>query len=85
VAFTYTPQETLLRGRVMTKPMGSERSVILFLLNFLLLWQIGTGTTSTTIDDSIKEVVCNGTYILPEYEGTTNTLSDSFKDISIYV
>lgn len=52
----------------MTKPMGSERSVILFLLNFLLLWQLGTGTTSTTIDDRIKEVVCNGTYILPEYE-----------------
>jgi hypothetical protein len=69
----------------MTKPMGSERSVILFLLNFLLLWQLGTGTTSTTIDDRIKEVVCNGTYILPEYEGTTNTLSDSFKDISTYV
>jgi hypothetical protein len=85
VACTYTPQETLLRDRVMTKPMGSERSVILFLLNFLLLWQLGTGTTSTTIDDRIKEVVCNGTYILPEYEGTTNALSGLFKDISIYV
>ncbi|KAH8485153.1 hypothetical protein H0E87_026799, partial [Populus deltoides] len=45
---------------------GSERSVILFLINFLLLWQLGTGTTSTTIDDRIDEVVRNGT--LPEYE-----------------
>ncbi|XP_061954463.1 probable leucine-rich repeat receptor-like serine/threonine-protein kinase At3g14840 isoform X2 [Populus nigra] len=44
----------------MTKPMGSERSVMLisrlFILNFLLLWQPGTGTNSTTIDDRIKEV-----------------------------
>jgi hypothetical protein len=54
----------------MTKPMGSERSVLLisrlFLLNFLLLWQPGTGIT--TFDESIEEVARNGT--LPEYEGT---------------
>ncbi|KAI5561023.1 hypothetical protein BDE02_16G085100 [Populus trichocarpa] len=47
----------------MTKPMGSERSVMLisrlFLLNFLLLWQPGTGTTSTPINDSIDEVENN--------------------------
>ncbi|KAL9374129.1 hypothetical protein Peur_033749 [Populus x canadensis] len=47
----------------MTKPMGSERSVMLisrlFLLNFLLLWQPGTGTTSTPINDSIDEVKNN--------------------------
>jgi len=72
VAYTYTPQETLLRGRVMSRPMGSERSVMLisrlFILNFLLLWQPGTGTNSTTFDESIEEVARNGT--LPEYEGT---------------
>ncbi|KAH8485190.1 hypothetical protein H0E87_026833, partial [Populus deltoides] len=54
----------------MTKPMGSERSVMfisrLFLLNFLLLWQPGTGTNSTTFDESIEEVAVSGT--LPAYE-----------------
>jgi len=87
VAYTYTPQETLLRDRVMTKPMGSERSVLLisrlFLLNFLLLWQPGTGTTSTTIDDRIKEV--ENKKLLPDDEGTNLSRSNSFKDISIYV
>ncbi|KAG6744527.1 hypothetical protein POTOM_051163 [Populus tomentosa] len=52
----------------MSKPIGSEWSVMLisrlFLLNFLLLWQLGTGTT--TFDDSIKEVERNGS--LPDYE-----------------
>ncbi|KAG6743532.1 hypothetical protein POTOM_052231 [Populus tomentosa] len=52
----------------MSKPIGSEWSVMLisrlFLLNFLLLWQLGTGTT--TFDDSIEEVVRNGS--LPDYE-----------------
>jgi hypothetical protein len=85
VAYTYTPQETLLRDRVMTKPMGSERSVMLisrlFLLNFLLLWQPGTGTT--TFDESIEEVARNGT--LPDCEGTNNSLSGTFKYISIHV
>ncbi|KAJ6980714.1 hypothetical protein NC653_024153 [Populus alba x Populus x berolinensis] len=42
----------------MSKPIGSEWSVMLisrlFLLSFLLLWQLGTGTT--TFDDSIAEV-----------------------------
>ena len=56
----------------MTKPMGSERSVMLisrlFLLNFLLLWQPGTGTTSTPINDSIDEVENNKS--LPDDEGT---------------
>jgi hypothetical protein len=37
-----------------------------FLLNCLLLWQLGSGTT--TFDDSIEEVVRNGS--LPDYEGT---------------
>ncbi|KAJ6864028.1 hypothetical protein NC651_034754 [Populus alba x Populus x berolinensis] len=52
----------------MSKPIGSEWSVMLisrlFLLNFLLLWQLGSGTT--TFDDSIKEVVRNGS--LPDVE-----------------
>jgi hypothetical protein len=52
--------------------MGSERSVMLisrlFLLNFLLLWQPGTGTTSTTIDDRIEEVARSK--LLPDDEGT---------------
>jgi hypothetical protein len=56
----------------MTKPMGSERSVMLisrlFLLNFLLLWQPGPGTTSTTIDDRIEEVARSK--LLPDDEGT---------------
>jgi hypothetical protein len=51
--------------------MGSERSVMLmisrlFLLNFLLLWQPGTGTT--TFDESIEEVARNK--LLPDDEGT---------------
>ncbi|XP_011012899.1 PREDICTED: probable LRR receptor-like serine/threonine-protein kinase At1g53440 isoform X4 [Populus euphratica] len=54
----------------MTKPMGSEWSVMLisrlFLLNFLLLWQPGTGTTSTTMDDRIDEVENNKS--LPQHE-----------------
>ncbi|KAJ6871085.1 LRR receptor-like serine/threonine-protein kinas e [Populus alba x Populus x berolinensis] len=49
----------------MTKPMSSERSVMLiyrlFLLNFLLLWQPGTGTTSTSIDVRIEDVERNKT------------------------
>ncbi|KAJ6864977.1 hypothetical protein NC651_035515 [Populus alba x Populus x berolinensis] len=44
----------------MTKPMGSEQSVMLiyrlFLLNFLLLWQPGTWTNSTSTGDRIDEV-----------------------------
>jgi len=67
---TYTQHETQTRGRVMSKPIGSEWSVMLisipFLLNCLLLWQLGSGTT--TFDDSIEEVVRNGS--LPDYEGT---------------
>jgi hypothetical protein len=66
---------------------SSERSVMLisrlFLLNFLLLWQPGTGTNSTTIDDRIKEV--ENKKLLPDDEGTNLSRSDSFKDISIYV
>jgi hypothetical protein len=50
--------------------MGSERSEILisrlFLLYFLLLWQLGTGTI--TFDESIEEVARNKS--LPDDEGT---------------
>nr|TKR99506.1 hypothetical protein D5086_0000192490 [Populus alba] len=52
----------------MSKPIGSEWSVMLisrlFLLNFLLLWQLGTGTP--TFDDRIDEVESNGS--LPDDE-----------------
>ncbi|KAL3569517.1 hypothetical protein D5086_029407, partial [Populus alba] len=55
----------------MTKPMGSERSVMLisrlFLLNLLLLWQSGTGRNSTTFDnESIYKAARD--YLLPEDE-----------------
>ena len=70
MASTYTQHETQTRGRVMSKPIGSEWSVMLisrlFLLNFLLLWQLGTGTP--TFDDRIDDVESNGS--LPDYEGT---------------
>jgi hypothetical protein len=53
----------------MSKPIGSEWSVmltsILFLLNCLLLWQLGSGAS---FDDRIEEVARNGS--LPDYEGT---------------
>ncbi|KAL9373373.1 hypothetical protein Peur_032993 [Populus x canadensis] len=52
----------------MSKPTGSEWSVmlisILFLVNYLLLWQLGSGTI--TFDDGIEDVVRSGS--LPDYE-----------------
>ncbi|KAI9379961.1 hypothetical protein POPTR_016G012300v4 [Populus trichocarpa] len=51
----------------MSKPIGSEWSVmlisILFLLNYLLLWQLGSGAS---FDDRIEEVVGSGS--LPDDE-----------------
>jgi hypothetical protein len=50
--------------------MGSERSVMLinrlFLLNFLLVWQLGCGTI--TFNDSIEEVARSRS--IPDDEGT---------------
>ncbi|XP_061954808.1 probable LRR receptor-like serine/threonine-protein kinase At1g53440 [Populus nigra] len=54
----------------MSKPTGSEWSVmlisILFLVNYLLLWQLGSGTI--TFDDGIEDVVRSGS--LPDYEAS---------------
>jgi len=65
---TYTQHETQTRGRVMSKPIGSEWSVmlisILFLLNYLLLWQLGSGAS---FDDRIDEAARSGS--LPDDEG----------------
>jgi hypothetical protein len=52
----------------MSKPIGSEWSVmlisILFLLNYLLLWQLGSGAS---FDDRIDEAARSGS--LPDDEG----------------
>jgi hypothetical protein len=65
---TYTQHETQTRGRVMSKPIGSEWSVmlisILFLLNYRLLWQLGSGAS---FDDRIDEAASSGS--LPDDEG----------------